>query len=474
MIKVRTLTYDNFFNNYTNVVIPEYQRAYRWDTEKVKELLNDLEEFFEDDKSDDLDYYMGSILLYFNKEKQQTEIIDGQQRITTLTLLEYTLKGKLAENQNLAYNSHVSFYNIKTISQYLHNRKEKLQELNEKGLFNKLQLTIIESDNEDNAFTFFDSQNNRGVSLSADDYLKAYHLRAVTSELMQAKLAQEWETVVFKSQDKNYETSLLFLFRKILYRSRKWRGANIIPENKDQILKTFQKETYKAEANQYELFVNRNNIKYNSVIVNDDDTTTMVSYNNFSNNGKKSLPFSLRQPLYKGLNFFQFTQKYYAIHQLLFHKQLEDKSPIKAVRSYYSTIYNNDMSVFLRHYMQLCLVLYYDMFGEKELYKAVQYFDYFMGSVRVEKQSVKKETVFNLMKHKSLNLLDVIAQAYFPHEIFNFIIEQQHIKNIYNTEKLKEKGAGFRYKNRVSDIYFPELKKNKKVKPLNNRLEWIK
>lgn len=471
MVKVDTIAYNEFFSKYSNVVIPEYQRAYSWNTEKVEELLNDLEEFFITAPNPDLDYYMGSILLYNNKEKNRFEIIDGQQRITTLTLLEHCIHGQLQENQNLTYNSHVSFYNIKTINQYLQNRKDKLKELNAKGLLDKIQLTIIESSNEDNAFTFFDSQNNRGVSLSADDYLKAYHLRAVKSELMQAKLAQDWETVVFKAQDKDYETGLHFLFNKILYRSRKWRGSNIKVENKDRILKSFQKETYKSEDNQYELFVNRNNIKYNSVIVNDDDTTTMVSYNDFSDNGKNSLPFSLRQPLYKGLNFFQFTQKYHAVHQLLFHKQLEDKSPIKEVRKYYHAVYNNGMSVFLRHYMQLCLVLYYDMFGEKELLKAIQYFDYFMGSVRVEKQSVKKETVYNLMKHKSLNLLDVVAQAYFPDEIFNFIKEQQHIKNIYSNEDLKDKGVQFEYKKRVSKYFFSDCNE---VKQLEDRLSWIK
>jgi uncharacterized protein with ParB-like and HNH nuclease domain len=473
MIKVRTLTYDKFFDTYTNVVIPEYQRAYRWDTGKVEELLEDLGEFFLPGKpnhNSNLDYYLGSILLYKNKAENHYEIIDGQQRITTLTLLQYTITGKLQANQNLSYNSHISFYNIKKVNNYLQARHKFLNQLNEHELFKRLKLTIIESDNEDNAFAFFDSQNNRGVSLAADDYLKAYHLRAVQSELMQAKLAQEWETVVFKSQDKNYETGLSFLFRKILYRSRQWRGREVIPENKDEILKTFQKQTYPSEENQYKLFVNNNNIKYNSVLINSDDTTTMVSYDNFSSNNGSNLPFSLRQPLYKGLNFFQYTHKYYAIHQLLFINKLNDNSSIKEVRAYYEAIYNNDMSIFLRHYMQLCMVLYYDMFGEEQLYKAIQYFDYFIGRVRIEKQSVKKETVYNLMKKDfTKNLLDVIAHAYFPEEIFKFIESLDYISSEYNKEQLKAgDGVRYAYKERVGNYFFSE------VKSLNNRLLWIK
>ena len=476
MIKVDTIAYSSFFERYNTIVIPEYQRAYRWNAEKVEELLEDLREFFITKPTPDLNYYMGSILLFDNSEKNHFEIIDGQQRITTLTLLQYCLKGELQENQNLTYNSHISFYNIKIVNAYLQKQKKLLEQLNDKGVFNKIQLTIIESDNEDNAFTFFDSQNNRGVSLSPDDYLKAYHLRAVKSELLQAKLAQEWETVVFKSQDKNYETSLLFLFSKILYRSRTWRGSNIVPENKDDILKTFQKQTHQSVDNKYNLFVNPNNIKYNSVIVNDDDTTTMVSYNKFADNGKTNLPFSLRQPIYKGLNFFQFTHKYHAIHTLLFFSKLDEHSPIKKVREYYSAIYDNDMSVFLKHYMQLCLVLYYDMFAENDLLNAIKYFDYFIGRVRIEKKSVKKETVYNLMKNDfKLNLLDVITQAYFPNDIFIFISEQDYISYVYINEKLKTKdGARYRYKKRVSDFYSSEMEKSKKVKPLKDRILWIK
>ena len=474
MIKVDIIPYSNFFDKYTNIIIPEYQRAYRWDTEKVEELLDDLEEFFITKSQPNLNYYMGSILLYENKEKKCFEIIDGQQRITTLTLLQYCISGKLLDNQNLTYNSHISFYNIRKINDYLQQRKELINDLKEKGLFSKIQLTIIESDNEDNAFTFFDSQNNRGVSLASDDYLKAYHLRAVKSEDMQEKLAQEWESLVFKAQDKNYETSLLFLLRKILYRSRKWRGTNIIPENKYGILKTFQKQTYQSDENSYNLFFNRNNIKYNSVIINEDDTTTMVSYNKFSNNGKTSLPFSLRQPIYKGLNFFQFTYKYHATHQLLFFKKLDDNSPILEVRYYYYQIYNSDMSIFLRHYMQLCLVLYYDMFAENELFKAIKYLDYFIGKVRIEKQSVKKETVFNLMKKDfSINLLDIISQAYFPNDVFKFISGQNSIKDTYEKEELNPKdGVRYRYKKRVSKFFSSELEKE--AKPLKDRLLWIK
>lgn len=65
--------------------IPDYQRPYAWDTEQASELLNDLMEAVGRDPSDP--YFLGSIVLVKNKELPAAEVIDGQQRLTTLTIL---------------------------------------------------------------------------------------------------------------------------------------------------------------------------------------------------------------------------------------------------------------------------------------------------------------------------------------------------------------------------------------------------
>ena len=71
-----------------------YQREYRWGKKQIEELINDLtEEFFEhhtDDNSRDMvksygHYYLGSIV--FSNSENDSAIIDGQQRLTSLTLL---------------------------------------------------------------------------------------------------------------------------------------------------------------------------------------------------------------------------------------------------------------------------------------------------------------------------------------------------------------------------------------------------
>ncbi len=74
--------------------IEYYQREYRWGEEQIVELLTDLEDkFFEDYENDHQrnkvksypPYFLGSIILV--EKNNQTFVIDGQQRLTSLTLL---------------------------------------------------------------------------------------------------------------------------------------------------------------------------------------------------------------------------------------------------------------------------------------------------------------------------------------------------------------------------------------------------
>lgn len=470
-VKVLNINYKDFIQRYQNIQIPDYQRPYRWDKEKVKELLDDLKEFFIDKPEPDLDYYIGGILLYNNKQDNCYEIIDGQQRLTTLNLISYVLTDNIQQGQNFHYNNHISFYHIKENHQFLKEQIELIQLLDKNNFFKKLVFTLIVSTDEDQSFAFFDSQNNRGVSLAADDYLKAYHLREIDSESLQSKLAEQWEQAAIKAQNEmNIERGLLHLFYKILYRSRQWKGqTNIIPENKDQILTSFQKKTIKSTNNSFRLFKAKDNVKFAEVVIKERDIIKTLTTDDADFSDLDKLPFTLRQPLYKGLNFFQFTQKYYTIHQILFYKSdIEDKN-IKWVRKFYNSVYNSNMSEYLRHYIQLCLVMYYDTFGSVEIGKAVQYFDYFIGSIRIEKYYVRQEAIKNSLLQSDNNLLDVIAHSYLPEEVFDFISRQNQIKTIYENENLKaDNGVRDKYKHRVISFY------NLQESKLTKRIEWIK
>lgn len=65
-------------------IIPEYQRPYEWDQEQVDTLFDDLWEFSASDKDESEDYFLGCIVFFENEGEY--EIIDGQQRLTSLFL----------------------------------------------------------------------------------------------------------------------------------------------------------------------------------------------------------------------------------------------------------------------------------------------------------------------------------------------------------------------------------------------------
>ncbi len=81
-------------------VIPEYQRPYAWTDEQVETLFEDLWEFSAISGGTERDgsYFLGSIVSYENKDSEQ-EIIDGQQRITSLFLLLRAIYTKLTATQ---------------------------------------------------------------------------------------------------------------------------------------------------------------------------------------------------------------------------------------------------------------------------------------------------------------------------------------------------------------------------------------
>lgn len=62
--------------------IPVYQRLYAWEDKQINDLLMDLK-----NSPNDLPYYLGSITTDFNESSGRYDLIDGQQRITTLFLL---------------------------------------------------------------------------------------------------------------------------------------------------------------------------------------------------------------------------------------------------------------------------------------------------------------------------------------------------------------------------------------------------
>ncbi|GAA7253716.1 hypothetical protein HpCK38_04950 [Helicobacter pylori] len=75
--------------NDTYYQIPIYQRPYQWGKEQCEELLNDLFENYEDHGEDD--YFCGSLVFIQSDKDNKTDVVDGQQRLSTFILLAKVL-----------------------------------------------------------------------------------------------------------------------------------------------------------------------------------------------------------------------------------------------------------------------------------------------------------------------------------------------------------------------------------------------
>ncbi len=87
-IKATEQRLDQIFNlaNY-QFDIPSYQRPYAWSKDQILELIDDLVEAFPYSDDENNDYFLGSVILIEKEKKPQVEVVDGQQRLTSLTLL---------------------------------------------------------------------------------------------------------------------------------------------------------------------------------------------------------------------------------------------------------------------------------------------------------------------------------------------------------------------------------------------------
>ena len=98
MILSNTITIDNLLKDSTYSV-PDYQRAYEWKTPEIEDFWDDLTDYLElkiknpEVKSS---LFLGTFILYKNKERHY-EIVDGQQRITTIFILLIAIRNFLGD-----------------------------------------------------------------------------------------------------------------------------------------------------------------------------------------------------------------------------------------------------------------------------------------------------------------------------------------------------------------------------------------
>lgn len=183
----------------TNLIIPDYQRPYKWTGKNITELLLDTQQSIDESrKYANFKYRVGTVILHLN-EKNEYEIVDGQQRILSFLLLKLYLDSGFSCNLLKA-----KFLN-KISQKNLHDNYTTIREWfssvddTEKVIFNDalksiLEVVVITVDKIDEAFQLFDSQNTRGRALYPHDLLKAYHLREIHDKYEMQNAVVKWES----------------------------------------------------------------------------------------------------------------------------------------------------------------------------------------------------------------------------------------------------------------------------------------
>tara|TARA_R110002020_G_scaffold404266_2_gene614335 strand:- start:5455 stop:6786 length:1332 start_codon:yes stop_codon:yes gene_type:complete len=204
--------------------IPDYQRIYCWEEKNVYRLLEDIEKYV-----DKKTYHLGSIILHKTSNTENNivyDIVDGQQRLVTLSLLLLQLKqdkiGLLNERFESQKAQNYISYNKWLIDNHLQKQTSKSFTL-EKILNNlSFSVLVLHSDNLDLAYTFFSNENGKGKSLSDYDLLKSHHLRFIHISEQAKHVAQRWHKLTLSSNNADTSEKLGRTFEIYLFRLRKW------------------------------------------------------------------------------------------------------------------------------------------------------------------------------------------------------------------------------------------------------------
>lgn len=179
---IEYLSVKKLFDGNNHYIIPIYQRNYAWDIEEVVQLINDIK------NHDGNNYYLGALTVK-KRADNAFEVIDGQQRLTTLFLI----LSVLGENFNL----NLAFKHRQTSSDELNNIIEKQGELtsesqiakvynylikNKDSLFDikdwqvnweNVQIMQVELPDNADLNQYFERMNNRGEQLEQHEVIKA-------------------------------------------------------------------------------------------------------------------------------------------------------------------------------------------------------------------------------------------------------------------------------------------------------------
>lgn len=186
-----------------NLVIPSYQRPYKWTEKNIRELILDIQKGIEDaNKHPNFKYRVGTVILYQENDTKPYEIVDGQQRILSFLLLKLCLNPDFRCSRcsllSVTFSDKVTLGNLHSnsdrIREWCSSVDAGVKEAFDKALSEVLEVVVLTVNELSEAFQLFDSQNTRGRELYPHDLLKAYHLREIHDKYDMQRAVLKWES----------------------------------------------------------------------------------------------------------------------------------------------------------------------------------------------------------------------------------------------------------------------------------------
>lgn len=415
-----------------SLIIPGYQRPYRWTTENVLQLLEDIRQSQLEGK---MEYRIGTALFFRNSENQ-LEIVDGQQRLTTILLMDAIRKN------NSIHATHSLRYSSNSVTAIRKNRDFIAQWVSDNThdnganiadyILNHCKFMEIVVHNLSEAFQMFDTQNGRGKSLEAYNLLKAYHIRAMEQNTQDEKIqcdrdwedASQYDATPDIQNDPNVDI-LGQLFREQLFKSRLWCRNDVAKDfSKDDIgeFKGFTIDKnhpidfpfqnpfllqYLTEKFYRNVLAGAIGTKTRLETCETEKTNPFVSINQTIINGKSFFEYvrtyvELYKTMYIELGSYQLAEfkEFYYLHCLTYNPQNENDA--WGTAKHCSDAFRNTDSkscrtgdTYLREvYKSICFVLL-DKFGEKTLLKYYKSLYRLIYQVRLQNYAVKYPTAMS-------------------------------------------------------------------------------
>ena len=280
------------FSNDFDFEIPGYQRPYAWTTEEAGQLFEDLYDFMNQTNGNDEEpYFLGSIVLIKEEGKPKSYVIDGQQRLTTLTILLSTIANRLKDDNRKAFMGYIMApgnpvedlepkprlalreRDREFFQRYIQtedglesmlglNRQElsdpqrnivdnaelfmkRLDELDDgivfefgKFIVNRCYMVVVATATLNSAYRIFAVLNDRGLDLLASDILKAEIIGAIPTA-KQKEYTNKWEEVE-EYLGRDALTVLLAHIRMIYRRAKQQR--TLVEEFRQYVLKSIGSE----------------------------------------------------------------------------------------------------------------------------------------------------------------------------------------------------------------------------------------